>query len=736
MQTAVDFSTQVSKIQSFLLSYGWVGSRIDFFRALAPFLADQLQADYICIDKLKGNLEAETVAVWYDGHFEDNYSYRLPDTPCGDVLNQGICTIPKSVRLLYPKDEFLQSMSAESYAGTLLRDAYGRVIGLIAMISRQPADDMGFIENVLQMVAIRASAELAHRRTIRAFEGLSLAAHAILTGQDETEMLRQVCKIVVDYCEYSMVWVGFVNDDACKSITPVAYGGFEEDYLKSLNLTWDDTPRGRGPSGTAARLGQTVICMNTTTDQNFEPWRINAIERGYYSNMAVPMIADGKVIGVISVYGPTPDYFWNEDIHLITTLSNDLATGIVSLRLRRERDKMLLDLHMNNELLEVTVRERTAILTDTNKRLREEINIRKRNEKLLKKTEQKYRTVADYAYEAESWLGTDGGFIYVSPSFERITGYPAEDFLRDSSLYYKIAHPGDLHAVERHFNHIIFPNDDVCNLQYRIITKSGEVKWIGHTCRPVYNEEGDWIGQRGSNRDITAEKKFEETLLQSQKQLRALTARLDEIAESERKTVARYIHDELGHLLTALKFDIDSIAGAGEKSISSLAAEFDSVNKMINSLINAVRKISSELRPEIIDHLGLVASLEWQIKEFRKRTRICTIYKFDELSYPFSSKETTVIYRILQEILTNVARHANAKHVRIFLIDKEDELILRVSDNGQGFVPELTGEASLGILGMKERAISIGGRLIIESSPGKGSHITFRLPLMNYPKQP
>lgn len=729
MRTDVTYSSKVSEIQSFLLSYSWVDSGKDFFQALAEYLANLLEADYICIDKLHGKREAETVAVWYDGHFDDNYKYTLNDTPCGEVVANQVCAIPEKVRFLFPKDEFLQQMNAESYAGITLRDSYGRTSGLIAVISRTPSDDMKVFEEVLRQVAIRASAELEHRKNLRSFEGLALSAHAILTATYESELMQQVCRIIVEHCGYSLMWIGLLNDDAGKTITPIASAGFEEGYLDRLNLTYADTERGRGPSGTAVRTRKPVICNNLHEDPSFIPWREEAIKRGYASSMAVPMITGDKVIGVVSVYAEAPYYFYDHELHVMTRFTNDLATGIMALRLRGERDLSLFELRMLNEMLEVTVKERTAILSDTNRQLREEIEARKQKEKQLTEAELKYRTVADFTYDGETWLGTNRKFIYVSPSFERLTGYPAEDYLNDSSMYYTIAHPDDKEKVRNHFMHISVPNTGVCSMQFRIITKNGKTRWIGHTCQPVFNADGDWIGQRGSNRDITFEKQAEETLISSHRQLRALTNRIDEIAEQERKNVAHYIHDELGHLLTALKFDLDNISELKQNNIGDMEEEFKVVDTHIGNLINAVRKISSELRPEILDHLGLIPALEWQIREFRKRTRLCCTLQMDELTYNFSSKETTVIYRILQEILTNIARHAEAKHVTVFVIEKENEFVLRVTDNGKGFNTDESNLNSLGILGMKERALIIGGNLEIVSTPGNGTTVTFTLPL-------
>lgn len=721
---------EVADIQHFLLSYSWVHDSMDFFKALAEYMAKLLDADYICIDRLHHKLEAETVAVWYDGQFNDNYRYSLPETPCGEVLANEVCTIAEKVRFLFPKDVFLQEMNAESYAGITLRDSYGRPSGLIAVISRKPAGDMQATVNVLKMVALRASAELEHRKTIRTFEGLSLTANCIVNAENEAELLQKVCDIIVKYCDYTLIWIGLINHDPLKTITPVASAGFEEGYLEQLNLTWEDSVRGRGPSGTAARLGVPVICSNIQEDPSFAPWRQDAIRRGYASNMAIPMVVNGVNIGIVSLYAAAPDFFQFQELQLMSRFASDLAAGIMAIRLRAERDKSLYDLHMANELLEVTVSERTAILTNTNRQLLEEIEIRRKREKQLNEAELKYRTVADYTYDGETWLGTAGQFIYVSPSFERLTGYKAEEFLKDSSLTWKIAHPDDMQSVKEHFMHILSPNDMICNMKFRIITKSGETRWIGHVCQPVFNAEGEWIGQRGSNRDITFEKTAEETLISSHRQLRALTNRLDEIAEQERKHVARYIHDELGHLLTALKYEVDNIAGMEEQRIGDLQEEFKPVYAHISSLINSVRKISTELRPEILDHLGLLPSLEWQVKEFIKRTRICCRLVMDDIKYSFNSKQTTVIYRILQEILTNIARHSKATHVSVLIAEKENELSLRVTDNGTGFILNETGVNSLGLLGMRERAHIIGAKISIESTPGSGTIITFALPLV------
>ena len=156
---------QIEHAQLFLLQCGWSTSGEDFFRALARYLAETLDMDYVCIDRLEGDgLAAKTVAVYCDGKFEDNLAYALKDTPCGDVVGKTICSFPRDVRHLFPRDVVLQEMMAESYAGTTLWGSRGQPIGLIAVIGRQPRADLHLAEAILKVVAIRAAGELERRQ--------------------------------------------------------------------------------------------------------------------------------------------------------------------------------------------------------------------------------------------------------------------------------------------------------------------------------------------------------------------------------------------------------------------------------------------------------------------------------------------------------------------------------------------------------------------------------------------
>lgn len=220
----------------------------------------------------------------------------------------------------------------------------------------------------------------------------------------------------------------------------------------------------------------------------------------------------------------------------------------------------------------------------------------------------------------------------------------------------------------------------------------------------------------------------EKALENSQSLLRAFIQQIDAISEEERTKISREIHDELGHQLTAIKYDIESLLNGTEYIREDIKKNLESVLYMIESLIDSIRKIATELRPGILDQLGLIPAIEWQIAQFRKRTKIKCDYFSTEIKRSFNKEKTTIIFRILQEILTNIIRHANATKVAITLEEKKQRFLLKVQDNGDGFeVEDNLLKGSLGLIGMRERALSIGGEIKIKSAVGKGTKIIFRL---------
>lgn len=220
-----------------------------------------------------------------------------------------------------------------------------------------------------------------------------------------------------------------------------------------------------------------------------------------------------------------------------------------------------------------------------------------------------------------------------------------------------------------------------------------------------------------------------EELQRSFQQLRGLAARLQSVQEVERKRVAREIHDQLGQALTAIKIDVSSLVRELPGGQKQQPERTSTILKLVDETIQSVRRISTELRPGILDDLGLVAAVEWAGEEFQARTGTKCQLDLPQDDIAVDPERATAIFRIFQETLTNIARHADASEVEARLASKNGELILEVHDNGRGISKErLQNEESLGILGMRERALLFGGDLAITGVPGKGTAVRVRIP--------
>jgi len=230
--------------------------------------------------------------------------------------------------------------------------------------------------------------------------------------------------------------------------------------------------------------------------------------------------------------------------------------------------------------------------------------------------------------------------------------------------------------------------------------------------------------------EIAERERVEEQLKISLDQLRALAGRLQSVREEERTLIAREIHDELGQACTAIKMDLALIGRKTTKTQSQLRAKVKSATQVMDNMIVTLRKIASELRPRALDDLGLTAALEWQAQEFESRTGIhCRVILPQEL-IALDSERSTAIFRIFQESLTNVARHAHATRVEARLEREADQLLFQVHDNGRGFDPEeAKAQMSLGLVGMQERALLLNGELKVEGVPGAGTTIALRIAL-------
>jgi len=201
-------------------------------------------------------------------------------------------------------------------------------------------DEVHFLQaiaNVIGSMVHRQRVEDRLRRSNRALLALSSCNQTLIHAADELAILQQICQIIIEKAGYRLCWVGYAEHDEAKTVRPVAQAGSDDGYLKTVNVTWADTERGRGPTGTCIRTGRPVVFKNFATDPAFAPWRAEAAKRGYASSVAIPLITDATALGALTIYAAEPDAFGDEEVKLLTELAADLAFGVVTRRTRAER---------------------------------------------------------------------------------------------------------------------------------------------------------------------------------------------------------------------------------------------------------------------------------------------------------------------------------------------------------------------------------------------------------------
>ena len=359
-----------------------------------------------------------------------------------------------------------------------------------------------------------------------------------------------------------------------------------------------------------------------------------------------------------------------------------------------------------------------------------DITIRKKAEKALQENEQKFRNISEQLPMPIAVFSEKGDTRFLNQAFTDTFGYTRED-IATSTDWINFAYPDktvrdQINAKwERDYLQNALGTQKIRTSQYEVICKNGEQKTVEFYIS---------IGKRNiyvAFNDISGKVKAERDLKQSHKQLRELSSHLENIREEERKHISREIHDELGQQLTLLKLDLLQIGKKLHPSALELIDKMKQADELLAGIMRSVRKIATQLRPSILDNLGLVSALEWQSREFERNFGIRCVFESLLTDPSFSEKQSNALFRIFQEALTNIARHSGATRVDAVLSEENNNIILEVNDNGKGFVQNgLSGKKTLGLEGMHERALMIDGAFRINSVPGKGTNIHISIPIL------
>jgi PAS domain S-box-containing protein len=408
-----------------------------------------------------------------------------------------------------------------------------------------------------------------------------------------------------------------------------------------------------------------------------------------------------------------------------------------------------------------------TILSVTQAALREsESTLSALNEASLK-SDAHYRALIERSWDGVLLLTSTGAITYASPSTHRILGHKGDDLIIQNA--FALMHPEDSPRIIPQFQILLSRPEETMTAEFRYQHKDGSWRWLESTATNLLENRNVQalvinyrdITERKSNEDALRQARDElerrvlertaelvaanESLIEqiaernrTEAELQRLSHRLVEVQEQERRAIARELHDEIGQILTGLKMTLEFTRRLPAEAASD---GFDRVYRQVNDLLAYVRNLSLDLRPAMLDDLGLLPAIFWHIDRYTSQTEVKVNFIHSGIDGRYAPEIETGIYRIVQEALTNVARHSQVKDVTVLLWANPESINVQIEDQGVGFNPEsvMASIHSNGLTGMRERAALLGGRLTIESAPGSGMCVTAELPLVQSstaPRQP
>jgi PAS domain S-box-containing protein len=410
-------------------------------------------------------------------------------------------------------------------------------------------------------------------------------------------------------------------------------------------------------------------------------------ELGVVAYAAAPLVtSEGKCLGTFCVVDFRPRQWTEDQVGLLRDLA---ATVITELELRRE------------------LAERTRIESS----LRE-------SEARFRRSEEHFRSLIEHTSDIITIVDESGVVLYGSPSVERVLGYALEEVVGQPAV--ELVHPDDRQRVlDAHLAALRDPGVAQRGVEFRFRHRNGSWR--------VLEALGSALQYRSAGpravltlRDVTDRR-------QAEVALRQLAHRLDQVREDELTRISRDIHDQLGHALTAMRLDLAWIVPKLSRNQEPVRRKAGEILELVDHTIDSVRRIAAGLRPPVLEDLGLAAAIDSLLERFANQTGIEVELRAQDDDVPAAAR--LPLYRIVQEALTNVARHAKARRVRVRLEQTSGAVVLEVADDGVGVPLGLLDHVgSLGLIGMRERAVAIGGRFEIRGGPGSGTTIRVMLP--------
>jgi PAS domain S-box-containing protein len=555
-------------------------------------------------------------------------------------------------------------------------------------------------------------------RTLRA---LSDTGKATIHAEEVSDLMDEACRIIVEDCGHPMVWIGLAEADENKTVRPVAQAGFEEGYLKTINVTWSDTERGRGPTGTAIRTGTPDVCKNILMDPRMRPWREQAAKRGYASSIALPLVAGGQTLGALTIYSREPESFSADEVELLSELADDLAYGVTVLRLRLA--------HRQSE---------TALLES--------------------------RTRLDLALRSSN-MGTWQWDItadrrHFDDQACRLLGIDPSTFTGSRQEFFGAVHPGDRETIRRALDRTLTQEAPYI-LEYRVVWPDRSVHHIASRGRLMRNDKDGSIRLNGLIWDISERKEMEAELRKSHNELElrvqertaelsATVTRLEQ-ANQELQEFAHVTSHDLQEPLRKIQTFSDMIKTqcgpfldrAGQEYLDRVIRSAGRMRQLLHDLLQ-LSKMAGRSGPFKATDLGKIAREAADLfeEDLKKSGGVVEIQDM-----PSIEADETQMLRLFQNLIGNAVKYRGEASPRINISAKCEggQCEIFIEDNGIGFEQEFAERifkpfqrlhgrneyegTGMGLAICRKIVERHNGNIRAESRPGKGSTFTFKLPL-------
>ncbi|MBN1430561.1 MAG: PAS domain S-box protein [Anaerolineae bacterium] len=560
-------------------------------------------------------------------------------------------------------------------------------------VTSSPIDFFGKSANLTLASDIteRKRAEEENQRRSRELAALLNVSNLLARQLDQDIMLEIIIHAVKDLlpaAEATSIWL---YDEQQDKLIASAWYGFENAAMKGLALSPDT-----GMMGRVYRSRRPQNISDVANDPEFRFIGDAGLDR-MRSTLGVPLIAEQQVIGVLFADNfSRPGAFDNNDLRLLEALGGQAAVAIHNVRLYEQ---------VEQELAE-----------------------RRRAEEALGESEDRFRRLAQNAPDMIFRWSYKNGFEYVSPASLEVTGYTPEDYYADPGLSYRTVHQDDISIYDSIFSDLADPERPRRHSIVRVFHKDGHVVYIEMRLTPIYGELGDFVAMEGIARDVSQH-------IIANARLRELSTRLTQAQEEERRRVASELHDEVGQSLTVTKMRLKMLSAALSPEADAAREQLKILNGLVEESLQTVRSLSHQLRPPLLDEMGWQPALEWLCDGFSKRTQMPIQYVHQGMKERLAPDIELAVYRVVQEALTNVLRHANASRIKVSSALNTTRLKIAIKDNGQGFDfnalrKDDKPDIGLGLLSMQERIDINRGQLQIDSKPGKGTKVEASFPVI------